>query len=362
VIFNDTAVWTASPTPSTRLAGWRGVAEPNRYRFDTDTSRRLPSRPGEGRHEIRLRETGDHVYDWLWSVDFGIGATSPAAVGNLPPVWLAAGERADTAALRAEIHSSFGRSAQVWGQLFSLKGLQTSRDAGGAWSQKRVVTLHTDRAARTYPAFAKWLEDYVSPLRLRIRLRDSTRTWFDMTVANDSLVIRTRTIDGRLLPLEGGDRLLPDTVTLEMDMSAKLLFFRVGFRKLRTEFVTIRTAQQRGWSFRFNEEPDWQFPPLTQRMIRSSLRRPFSGEGTVFSIYAASHTGAPQTILSRRLNIQVQESAILRFLGRLANSGIDSYADSAQPQANAWISAAFGALRDDVRAILATEETRTPSR
>ena len=197
------------------------------------------------------------------------------------------------------------------------------------------------------------MRGYISPLRIHLRLRDSTRTWFDAVLRDDSLVVTTRSRDGRVLPLEGGSALLPDTVTLESDFSAKFLLFRVGFRGLRTEFVTVRNPNARGWSLRFLHEPDWQLPPLTERMLRSPLRRPFTGAGSAFRIVATADSAAGQTVLARRLLVPVEESAIYRFLSRLVGGGISGYVDTgADRDLNAWLAAAFGALRDDTKAVL----------
>lgn len=351
-IFADTSVWVRIPNASTRLFEYRGAPEPGRYRFVADGDIALPQRPADGRHDIRLRKLGDDEYEWLATSDFGIGRTTPLAFAGIPVAWIAAGERADTAAIRADLHTAFARSAAQWGKLFSFESITTSRDATGAWTVRSVMSLHADRAGGAYPALAKWLTDYVSPLRMRLRLRDSTRTWFDAIVRNDTLYVTTRSRDGRVLPIEGGDAFLPDTVTLESDFSARFLFLRVGWRGMRTEFVTVRRPNARGWSLRFAKEPDWQLPPLAERMLRTPLQCPFLGAGSVFRVVALSDSAAPQTVLARRIQARVCESTIYRFLSRLIGGGISEYVDGADVDFNAWFAASFAALRDDARAIL----------
>jgi hypothetical protein len=149
---------------------------------------------------------------------------------------------------------------------------------------------------------------------------------------------------------------------MDLDVSAKFLLFRVGFQGLRADFVTVRDSTQRGWSMRFNRDPEWNLPLLTERMLRTPLRRPFRGPGSHFRIVAHADPAAPQTTLSRRLLVPVEESAILRFLSRLVNTGVGDYVEGADRETNEWLAAAFAALREDARAVLDPEKTETPPR
>jgi hypothetical protein len=361
-VFNDTTAWLWSPGPDVRVLTFRGIAEPGRYRFTANGDVSLPARPGEGRHDTRLRRIDDDEFEWTMAADYGIGATTPDAIARLPVAWIAAGEREDAGNVRIEIHSAFPRSTREWGRLFALHDLRSSRDASGAWRQRRVITINPSRVRQSYPAFGKWVKEHISPMRMRVRLHDGGRTWFDFTLRNDTITIDTRSVDGRLRPLEGGDAPMPDTVTIEADFSTKVSIFRAGFRALRGDFVTVREPERRGWAMRWTREPEWDLPLFTERMIRTPLRRPFQGTGVQFRIVAARDTAAPQTYLARRLVAPVQESAIVRFIARLANAGVGDYVDGADSDTNKWISAAFAALRDDTRAILIAMESETPSR
>ncbi|HKS07226.1 MAG TPA: hypothetical protein VJR92_13040 [Gemmatimonadaceae bacterium] len=361
-VFNDTAAWLWSPGPDVRVLTFRGISEPGRYRFAANGDVSMPARPGEGRHDTRLRRIDDDEFEWTMAADYGIGATTPDAIATLPVAWIAAGERDDAGNVRNEIHSAFPRSTREWGRLFAVNDLRSSRDASGAWRQRRVITIAPSRLTQSYPAFGKWVKEHISPMRLRVRLRDGARTWFDFALRNDTITIDTRSLDGRLRPLEGGDAAMPDTVTIETDFSTKVAIFRAGFRELRGDFITVREPGRRGWSLRWTREPEWDLPLFTERMIRTPLRRPFQGTGVQFRIVASRDSAAPQTYLSRRVVAPVQESAIVRFIARLANAGVGDYVDGADSDTNKWISAAFAALRDDTRAILVAMESETPSR
>lgn len=351
-VFHDTVAFTSSPDTATRLFAFRGEREQTRYRFSVDSSHAPPARPGDGRHTIQLHRVTEDVYEWVGTSEFAIGAVSPAAFANVPVAWLASAERADTAGFHGDVHAAFPRSTAAWGRLFSLESITTARDASGAWTEHVVATLHPDRATHTYPMLAAWLRHYVSPLRVHMRLHDARHTWFDAVVRGDSLFVQTRSRDGRVLPLEGGDALLPDTATLETDFSAVLLGFRVGFRALNAEFVSVRKPEQRGWALRFAHEPDWQLPPLAERMLHAPLHRPFTGTGIQFEAIAVSNGHGTQTVLARRLSAHVEESTIYRFLSRLISRGISDYVGGADKDLNAWMTSAFGALRDDAHAIV----------
>lgn len=351
-IFGDTTVWT-SANGNTRHAEWRGIVEPQRYHFMSGAPAAPLTRAGESQHDFQLRKVDNDIFEWTEDANFGVGEASPATVAGIPTAWLAAGERSDTAAIRADLHSAFAKSTAAWGRLVSLDRIETTRDASGAWSQRHVMSLHTDRAHETYPAFANWLAKFVGPLRLKLRIHDASRTWFDVTVRDNIMTVRTRTRDGKLLPLEGGATPMPDSLAIDIDLSAKVSLFRIGFSKLTGSFTNVRTTNARGWEMRFRKEPDWELPLLAEQMLHAPLRRPFMGSGSLFSIVAQREPGAPQTLITRRVLLTVEESTILRFISKLANRGVDAYiADGADRDLSRFMKDAFGALREDSRAVL----------
>jgi len=358
-IFGDTAAWLSRGS-DVRATGWRGTAEGARYHIMLDTSHSPLAHAGDSRQLRHLARTGDDSYEWRHDAEFAAGNATPAALAGIPSAWFAAGERADSAAVRADMHDAFPRSTRAFGQLFSLASRRATRDAAGAWLQELTIVMHTERAKGAYPAFAKWLHDYISPARGHVRLHDGARTWFDMTMRNDSIVMRFRSEHGALLPLEGGAMHLPDSLTFEMDASAKFSIFRVGFRGLAGQATVIRSATERGWNIRFTKEPDWQLPLLAEQMLHTPLRHPFEGKGSSYRVAARRDASAPQTLLVRAVVLPVQESAILRFITKISGSSVGEFVDAADRDMNLWLTTAFTALRDDARQVLA--ETHTPSR
>ena len=351
-LFADTTAWLWSPDPSTRAIGWRGANENGKMVFRAGRNLTPPSRPGEGLHHLHLRSLGGNAFEWKADVDFGIGGATPSAVAGIPVAWIAAGERADTAAMRAEVRTAFVNSRREWGRLFTLVAIRREQDASGAWRQRHTVVLNTARASRSYPAFGKWLKDYISPVRMHLRWHRGGRTWFDFTLRYDTLTVAFRSRNGLVLPLEGGEELQPDTVTMEMEFSTRLSIFRLGFEQLRGDFITVREPGRRGWLMRFTQEPDWRLPPLAESMLRSPLRRPFILGGSTVSVIAVSKPAGPQNILARKMLVPVQDSPIMRFLGHLGNAAVEGYVDRAEDESIVWISSSFDALRDDLKRVL----------
>jgi hypothetical protein len=86
-------------------------------------------------------------------------------------------------------------------------------------------------------------------------------------------------------------------------------------------------------------------------MIRTPLRRPFAGEGSLFRI-GVRGDGTGQTVIFREIRLFVQESAILRFLNALSGAAFSEFADQVDAEQNAWLREIFVAMRDDARAAI----------
>jgi len=109
---------------------------------------------------------------------------------------------------------------------------------------------------------------------------------------------------------------------------------------------------ENGWVITARREPDCDLPLWTARMIRTPLRRPFAGEGSLFRI-GFRGDGTEQTVLFREIRLYVQESAILRFLNSLSGAAFSEFAEQVDAEESAWLRAVFGAMREDARAAIA---------
>jgi hypothetical protein len=205
-----------------------------------------------------------------------------------------------------------------------------------------------------YPTFGAFFRKYVDPARYRIVVTDRAGTpYFEASAADRLLTLRFRAMDGKLVPLSGPATPMPDTLELLMDFKTSVKHFGVGFHGLRTELVHVRKGEtENGWVITARHEPDWDFPLFTARMIRSPLRRPFAGEGSLFRI-GFRGDGMEQTVLFREVRLYVQESTILRFLNSLSGAAFSEFAEQVDAEQNAWLRAVFGAMRDDARAAIA---------
>lgn len=351
-IYNDSAVWTAFTSDNTRALAIEGSYVNNRYLFSAKSNAPSPDRIGESRHLIQLRRLSDNEFEWLTNVDLGAGRISANDFANVVSRFMASGENVPAAALRADYRTNFPRATASLGRLFSLDTLRTIPDADGATTIVLGIRLKPDSIKRTLPDFAAYLDKYVTPSRYHIQLTDSRGSrWFDLRGRDNLLQMRFRTKGGHFMPLEGGTRSIPDTLRMKVDFTTRILLFNVGVANMQGEFVNIESDRERGWAMRFRKEPDWKLPPAVRFFIRSPLKRPFMGSGSFYRISLRDTPGS-QTMLNHRGGIVVQESAILRFLGKLGATAMGDFVGESEAQENRFNAEVFTALRLDIRALL----------
>lgn len=351
-LFNDSTVWTARTSENTRVLTVEGSFSNNRYLFSPRAVVPMPDRIGESRHFMQLRKLSDSEFEWFTNVDIGAGRITAADFANVVSRFMASGENALPAALRADYRTNFPRATASLGRLFSLDSLRSVPDADGATTVILGIRLKPDSIKRTLPDFAAYLDKYISPSRYHIQLTDSRGSkWFDLRGRDNLLQMRFRSKGGHFVPLEGGVRSIPDTLQMKVDFTTRILLFNVGVANMEGEFVNLQSDHERGWAMRFRKEPDWKLPPAVRFFIRSPLRRPFLGAGATFRI-SLHDTPGSQTILTHRGGAVVQESAILRFLGKLGATAMGDFVGESEAQENRFNAEVFSALRADVRALL----------
>ena len=99
-------------------------------------------------------------------------------------------------------------------------------------------------------------------------------------------------------------------------------------------------------------EPKWDLPFVTERLIRSPLHRPFEDVGAMFRIGVRDSTGA-HSVLARHARLDVQESAIMRFIGSLASHAMGDLDTKVEIEEDRFIRDMFTALQADLRALSA---------
>ncbi len=358
-LFGDTSLWTATG-PTGRTLAVQGSFAGNRYTLDARPNPAPPTRVGDTRHVMHLERLGDGQYEWTTAVDLAAGEVTGDQLGALLVGVLATAAGRGDDALRAETHAAFPRGAAALGRLFSIDSVHGVPGADGASLVTLAVSLHPDRLRATYPAFAAYVEKYVQPSRYKFVLRDrSGARWFDAAARDNRLTVRLRTVGGRLAPMDGALRAMPADLVLTAEMFVKISVFTVGVSDLRADFTMIRTPHERGWNLHFHDDPDWHLPLAAARLLRSPLGRPFEGAGSVLRITVRDSAGA-QTLLTRRVRVPVQESAIVRWLGGLGGSAAGDFAGKSEAEENRFQADAFNALREDIRSSAARYSAASP--
>jgi hypothetical protein len=204
------------------------------------------------------------------------------------------------------------------------------------------------------PAFAEFIRKYVEATSYHAVIADRAAVPFiDVAQRDRYLIIRVRTLDGKLVPLAGPARPIPDSMLVFADFRTKVKIFHVGFHDLVMDLVNESQGdRQRSWVVTAHREPKWDLPLVTARLLRAPLRRPFLGEGALFRIgVRAGENGAP-TVIMRNSHLTVQESGILNFLNSLGNTAMSDFEGAVEREENAWLRELFLSLRDDARAAI----------
>lgn len=352
-IFNDTSVWTAWYGDTTRVVTIDGEFANNRYLF---TERPWPATPandpGDSRHYIRLRRLGDDQFEWLTNVDITAGRIKPDEFANVISKLMLSAENRSVADLRADYRTNFPRTTAAIGRLFSLDTLVAARDAESATTILLGVRLNPDGIRKTFPDFAKYLDKYVTPAQYKAIVTDKRGgRWIEINGDDNYMTIRLRSVNGHFAPLNGPARPIPNDLQLTSDFTTKILFFTVGYQRLIADVSVIDSDHDRGWLLKFTREPDWRLPSAVSFMIHSPLKRPFQGGGAMVRLVLHENPGNP-TIIARRSLTVVQESAILRFLGRLGAEAMGDFVGNSETEENRFSAEVFYALRNDIRALL----------
>lgn len=351
-VYNDTTIWLAIGADSARLFGDEGVFSVDRYIVSAKLSTSTPDALTESREIVRLRKLSDNEYEWFTNVDVALGRIGAKSIADVIAAALAAGEGRSSAAIRADYSTSFPRTAAALGRLFTIDTLNATPDNDGATTFDIAIRLTPDILKATMPHYAAYIDKYFSKGKYRIILTDKTGArWFDAWAANYYMHFKVRSKGGHFAPLEGAVRQMPEALTIRVDMTMKILVFTVGWTEMVGDFDVINTPHERGWSMRFDKEPNWTLPPTVRYLLKAPLRRPFQGQGIPVRVSIRDNPGS-MTLLNRREGLVVQESGILRFLNRLSGTAVGDFLGPSEREANRFNADAFRALRIDVAALL----------
>jgi hypothetical protein len=347
-LFRDSTIWTTQSAPDSSKAFYLDAAfDGNRYFFATRTNAPYPQKLGGQRHYVRLQKLTDDSYEWVTIVDHGIGTASPAEIANALGATLTAFEGRTDTELLGELRTTFARTTRHMSQLFAIDSVRTVRLSDGSTSFALMVSFRPDSLRRGYPAFAGYVSKYVVPTIHRTQLVDAGGArYFDMVGAPGKFTVRLRAHRGKLMPLTGPLRPMPDTLQLRVDFNAKFKIFRVGFSNLVGDFIITRGPHERGWFIRFQREPKWRLPLAVNHLIKGPLEAPFAGRGTEMRIVIRDDLGS-QTMSLRHMRTVVNESAIMRWLGGLGGTAFGDFEGTSEAEENRFLVQMFEALRRD---------------
>jgi hypothetical protein len=347
-VWGDTGVWT-SQTNARRTLLIRGRFVDGRYRLDAERTVAAPSQSAESRHVIELTRLADGEYAWDTDVPYAIGTTSARQFGRFVGALLASAEGRNEERIRADYRAVVPRMSAVLGQLFTVDSIRTVHHADRSTSATFAVTMNPAGVATRYPNFAQYMRRYVETGRMKFTLTDRTgASYFEVSAINGRMTLKVRTLNGALIAASGPARAIPDSLVLKGEVAMKVRRFTVGFHDYNADFTVIRTDRERAFNIVSRDEPEWTLPLITEHLIRTPLRRPFQGNGAQFRIGVRDSAGA-QTILGRQMHLEVQESLILRFIGRLGSIAASDFRGKVEREQHAWLREVFEAAVMDLK-------------
>jgi len=351
-IFDDSVVWMARPSAAMRLLYVSGTAGANgRYRLEPRAAIAPPVRVGDTRHTIALERLAPSVYRWDTNVELAIGSIGAQEVSVLLSAIFRSPEGRSDRELRDDYRAAFPRAMAAFGHGFSVDSLRVSPAAGGATSVVVTGSFRPELMRGTYPALAAYLDKYLGPAKYHFALADrSGAGLFDVVGRDRSMTVRYRVREGQLVTLAGPPRPWGDSLVLTSEVSLKVKVFTVGFHHLVTDFVIDDVGGERSWTVVAQHEPSWDLPMLTERLLRAPLQRPFEGAGSMFRIGVRDTAGA-QSVFYRRTRLDVQESAIMRFVGSLASHAVGELNAQVEVEEDRFLHEGFAALQADTRAL-----------
>ena len=348
-VWNDTSLWV-SGTDSRRTLIVNGAMDGDRYRFTSAKSAGGYTRLADSRHLINLTRLSDDEYAWDTDVGYGMGRVTARDIGRFTGALLASAEGRGEKEMRADFSATIPRTTAVLGGLFRLDSIRTTHYTDGSTLAIWGITMTPAGIEPQYPNFARYVRRYAQTAKMHWTLTDAAGTSFvDGAMSGGRLALRVRTLDGAMVSLSGQSRPMPDSLTLNGDMTVKVKRFTVGFRSYHADFTVVRTEHERSWNIVSRREPEWVLPLITERLLRTPLRRPFQGSGASFRIGMRDDSASAQSILHRRLHLEVQESLILRFLGRLGAIAVGEFSGVVDKEENAWVHEVFAAVVSDLR-------------
>jgi hypothetical protein len=348
--FDDETVWTTHEG-ETRGLGLRGFRAEGRYRAGVSASPPDPARPGDYQGWLELRRVGPGEFEWSFAEQLGLGPLPVERLSDLVIDTLRAGEASAPGDLRSVLRHLLPRSTSAFGRGFALEALQLDRDETASTTVAAAARLDLESLAEEFPRYASFLRSYVLPIRLGFEIDDGGGVVTAFEGRDGRFTLRARIRDGRLVSLTGSPRPAPSRVRLRVDLTSRAGPFRYGMHSLEGDVRVVGRPGEKKVEAVFDREPDWVMPFVIKPFLRSSLRRPFEGEGALLA-YGIRESGSGMTTVSREYRIAVQESWLVRWIGGNTGDAVASFRESAEAEAERFYGEALLALRADLIRLL----------
>ena len=350
-VFDDTAIWTRreGATRAVVIAG--GPTADSRYLLDVRPDAPMPQGVGESRHIIQLRRLGTHAYEWRSSDELAVGDATPAALDLLRRRLLASGEGRSGPEIRQLWLRGLPRTSVALGRLFAADSVTTTVLPDQSTLVALRISMDATRLAADLPDFARWIDRYSATSRYRMVLEDHAGTPYGLLSLADRVIrIRLRTHGGVMQPLAGSaNGIDADSLRLRVDLISKGTVFTVGVSNLLVDVVPIRTATERGWAIHYRHEPEWHLPFAADHLMRGALSRPFAGDGISTRLVARSEPGG-STQIAQDFRMEVQESALVRWLSAFGSSAMSEVTVRVEQQKDRFFADALAAFGADLAA------------
>jgi hypothetical protein len=358
-VFGDASAWTVAVGPERTVEFW-GRGTEGCYRIGVRADAPAPSEPGAYRGMLRLRRLGDGAFEWRMSEELALGGIRVHELADALTAVFRAAEGSSEAGARREIRLALPRTAAAFGRLVSLETLALTPAPAGGTSVLVGLRLTPDGIRAESPRYAAFLDRYATPIQLKAVVRDRAGArWWELEMRDKRATLRLRVHGGDLAPLDGSPRSLPADLRVRVDYSTKAGLFRVGVEGLEADVTLVRDPREKAFRARFLRPPDWKLPFLIEPFLRSSLRYPFEGEGSLLGFYLHEQDEGP-TLVKREYGLGVKESWLVRWLGGLGSAAVDDFRRGAEAEADRFTGEALSSLQADVRALLEESTTGPP--
>ncbi len=312
-VYGDETGWTGE-SETERLLEVRGSVTSQGFRLDRVVDPRSARLPGEYHSRLSLARLSKHEYEWRWLDELALGTIPMETFARIFETVLREAESAQPD-LKGRCAAAMPRAARALGRLYDVERMDRQHLPDGTTALTLEAKMKPERIENDFPDYARYLEKFTKSMEMSVVAYEPSGARLWSFAFNDLVLsINMRAKDGRLVPLEGAPRRLPDEFRVESDFSVKSGPFRIGFSNLVTEITLLRAPSERGFIAAAHERPNWRIPFFLDPFVKGALERPFEGEGMVMRIALEGGNEEPTRIKSG-FRMAVKETWLLRRMG-----------------------------------------------